>query len=189
MTALSEFIQSIHAVPEKDLNLLMQGFKTKSFKKGEHKVSPGEIERNFFFVKSGVQMYHFEVDGKTNILGFAYPPNFCAVPESFFRQKPAQYYLTCLTDSEFDYLSFERLQKLFDESQPIERLFRKLYESVVIGLINRQIELRSTTIEERFRAFFQRSPHLFQLIPHKHIASYLAIDPTNFSKLFNSVKM
>ncbi len=189
MTTLLEYIQSIHPISKNDLHLLTNGFKVKSFKKGEHIVSPGEIEREFLFVKSGVQMYHFDVDGKVNILGFAYPPNFCAVPESFFRQKPSQYYLTCLTDSELKYLSYEQLQKLFDESQSIERLFRKLYESVIVGLINRQIELRSTTIEERFRAFFQRSHHLFQLIPHKYIASYLAIDPTNFSKLFNSIKM
>jgi CRP-like cAMP-binding protein len=189
MSTLSEFIQSIHAIPDGDLELLTRGLRTKGFRKGEHIVSPGQIERKFFIVKSGVQMYHFETAGKTNILGFAYPPSFCAIPESFLKQKPAQYYLTCLTDSEFDYLSFDQLQKLFDESASIERLFRKLYESVIVGLINRQIELRSTTIEERFKAFFKRSPHLFQLIPHKYIASYLAIDPTNFSKLFNSVKM
>ncbi|WP_407497299.1 hypothetical protein [Elizabethkingia anophelis] len=57
-----------------------------------------------------------------------------------------------------------------------------------IGLINRQIELRSTTIEERFKIFCQRSPHLLQQVPQKYIAAYLAIDPTNFSKLMNSVR-
>jgi CRP-like cAMP-binding protein len=133
-------------------------------------------------------MYYFETNDKINILGFSSPPNFCAIPESFFFQKPAKYYLTCLTDSELDYLTFESLQILFDKSQQIERLFRKLSESVIVGLINRQIEFRSTSIEERFKAFCQRSPHLLQLVPNKYIASYLAIDPTNFSKLYNTVK-
>ena len=133
-------------------------------------------------------MYHSDINNKTNILGFAYPPNFCTIPESFYYQEPAKYYLTCLTDCEIDYLSFEAVQNLFEKSQQIERLFRKLTESILVGQINRQIELRTYTIEERYILFCRRSPHLLQQIPHKYIASYLDINPTNFSKLFNSVK-
>ena len=86
-------------------------------------------------------------------------------------------------------LSFDELQRIFDRSQAIERLFRKMTEAILAGMINRHIELHSLTIEERFRVFCQRSPHLLQLVPHKYIASYLGIDPTNFSKLFNSVRI
>lgn len=188
MSELYEFIKSIHDIGEEEYRLFTKDFKTKEFKKGEHIIKPGQIEKQIFFNRSGVQMFYFDTNDKTNILGFVSTPNFCAIPESFFFQKPAKYYLTCLTDSELDYLSFESLQALFDKSQQIERLFRKLSESVIVGLINRQIELRSTSIEERFKAFCQRSPHLLQLVPHKFIASYLAIDPTNFSKLYNTVK-
>lgn len=188
MPDLYGYIKSLHNISEEDYRLLTKDFKTKKFKKGENIIEPGHIENKIFFVKSGVQMYYFDTNGKTNILGFASPPNFCAIPESFFFQRPAKYYLTCLEASELDYLTYESLQDLFDKSQQIERLFRKLSESVVVGLINRQIELRSTTIEERFKAFCQRSPQLLQLVPHKYIASYLAIDPTNFSKLFNTIR-
>jgi hypothetical protein len=87
-----------------------------------------------------------------------------------------------------DYITFDELQKLFDQSQQIERLFRRITEVVLAGMINRHIELHSMSIEERFKTFCQRSPHLLQLAPHKYIASYLNIDPTNFSKLFNNVK-
>jgi CRP-like cAMP-binding protein len=183
-----EFIKSIHNLSDEDYELFTKDFKTKTFKKGENIIVPGQIENQIFIIRSGVQMYFFDTEGKLNILGFVYPPNFCAIPESFFHQKPAKYYLTCLEDSELDYLTFENLQHLFDKSQQIERLFRKLSETVIVGLINRQIELRSTSIEERFKAFCQRSPHLLQLVPHKYIASYLAIDPTNFSKLYNKVR-
>lgn len=183
-----EFIKSIHNINEDDYLLLTKDFKTKQFKKGESIIVPGQIESQIFFLRSGVLMYHFDTPRKTHILGFSSALDFCAIPESFFFQRPAKYYLTCLVDCELDYLTFENLQNLFDQSQPIERLFRKLSESVVVGLVNRQIELRSTSIEERFKAFCQRSPHLMQLVPHKYIASYLAIDPTNFSKLFNTVR-
>lgn len=188
MSELYEFIKSIHDIGNEEYQLFTKDFIPKEFKKGEDIIKPGQIEKQIFFTRSGVQMYYFDSNDKINILGFVSPPNFCAIPESFFYQNPAKYYLTCLTDSELDYLPFESLQKLFDKSQQIERLFRKLSESVIVGLINRQIELRSTTIEERFKAFCRRSPHLLQQVPNKYIASYLAIDPTNFSKLYNTVK-
>ena len=184
-----EFIKSICNIDETDYRLFINGFKPIQFKKGEHITVPGQIAKKLFLVKSGVQMYHFDAKGKTNVLGFTYFPHFCVILESFLYQKPSKYYLTSIVDSEMEYLPFENLQQLFSISQQIERLFRKILESLSVGLINRQIELRSTSIEERFRLFCQRSPHLLQLVPHKYIAAYLAIDPTNFSKLFNKVKI
>ncbi|MDZ4846345.1 MAG: hypothetical protein SH857_12430 [Chitinophagales bacterium] len=133
-------------------------------------------------------MSYFETDSKIHVIAFTYPPNLCAIPESFSFQLPSKYYLTCLTDSEFQYLTFEELQKLFEQSQQLERLFRRMTEAVLAGIINRHIELHSMTIEERFKIFSQRSPHLLQLVSHKYLASYLSIDATNFSKLFNNVK-
>jgi len=47
----------------------------------------------------------------------------------------------------------------------------------------------STSVEERFRQFAAQSPHLFQLVPHKLLASYLGMHPTNFSKLYNAVRI
>lgn len=174
---------------EPDYALLNQYLKRKSFKKGDYLTVPGQIQKELFFVRAGVQMSFFESDKKTHVIAFTYPPNLCAIPESFSFQKPSKYYLMCLTDTELDYITFEELQLLFDTSQSIERLFRRMTEAVLAGIINRHIELHSMTIEERFRIFCQRSPHLLQLVPHKYIASYLSINPTNFSKLFNQVKI
>jgi hypothetical protein len=41
------------------------------------------------------------------------------------------------------------------------------------------------TIEERFASFLKRNPALINLVPHKYLASYLRIDPSNFSRLLN----
>lgn len=186
---LENYLLSIHQLPVSEIEILIKKLRFKSFRKGDNVVSTGQIQKEIYFVNKGVLMYMFEANGKSNILGFSYPPSFSAIPESFFFQKPAKYHLICLSDCELSYVNYDDLQNLFDRSRQIERLFRKLAESFGVGLINRQIELRSTSIEERFMAFFSRSPHLLQLIPHKYIASYLDIDPTNFSKLFNSIKI
>jgi CRP-like cAMP-binding protein len=134
-------------------------------------------------------MSYFTTDNKTHVMAFTYALCPCVIPESFAFQIPSKYFLTCLSDSDMGYITYEGLQKLFDQSQAIERLFRRMTEWSLAGMINRHIELHSMTIEERYKSFCQRSPHLLQLVPHKYIASYLGIDPTNFSKLFNTVKI
>jgi CRP-like cAMP-binding protein len=184
-----EFFRLFHNIGQPDYELLTSAFKGRKYKKGEIIISEGQIQKDLLFVVRGVQMSYFDAEKKQHVIAFTYPPNLCAIPESFMFQKPSAYYLQCLTDSEFNYISFEELQLLFEKSRDLERLFRKMTEAVLAGLINRHIELHALSIEERYRIFTQRSAFLLQLVPHKFIASYLHIDPTNFSKLFNSVKI
>lgn len=185
---LYEYFQRFHELPGADYELLAGNLKAKSFKKGEYITLIGQTQRELYFVKSGVQMSYFDAEDKTHVLAFTYAPGLCAVPESFHGQTPSRCALKCLADSELDSISFDELQRLFDQSRQIERLFRRMTEAVLAGMISRHIELHSMSIEERYKAFCRRSPHLLQLVPHKYIASYLGINPTNFSKLFNSVR-
>lgn len=168
--------------------MLNEKLKAKSFRKGDCITTIGQVQTELYFIKSGVQMSYFDADDTTHVVAFTYPPNLCAIPDSFQFQTPSKYVLTCLTHSEVDYITFQELQNLFDQSHNIERLFRKMTEAVLSGVLNRHIELHSLSIEERFKTFCRRSPHLLQVVPHKYIASYLNINPTNFSKLFNKVK-
>lgn len=183
-----EYLKLFYDISTKDYDLLAGKLKNRGFKKNDFITVPGQIQKELYFVKSGVQMSFFDAENKIHVIAFTYSPSLCAIPESFSFQMPSKYYLTCLTDSELEYITFDDLQSLFDHSQSIERLFRKMTEAVLAGMINRHIELHSMTIEQRFKIFCQRSPHLLQLVPHKYIASYLGIDATNFSKLFNTVK-
>lgn len=184
-----DYFRLFQDISTADFDLLNKSLKTKTFKKGDFITVPGQTQRELYYVKSGVQMSYFNSGNKTHVMAFTYALCPCLVPESFLFQSPSKYFLICLSDSEMGYITYDRLQKLFDQSQAIERLSRRMTEAAWAGMINRHIELHSMTIEERFKSFCQRSPHLLQFVPHKYIASYLGIDPTNFSKLFNSVKI
>lgn len=182
------YLRMFHPISTEAFELLMTQINTKTFQKGSQLVVPGQIQKEMYFVKSGIQMSHFESEKKTHVIAFTYPPNLCAIPESFSLQKEAPYFLTCLTDSTLDCLSFQKLQWLMDESREIERLFRKMTEFILAGVLQRHLEIHTMSIKSRYLAFCRRSPGLLNTIPHKYIASYLHIDPTNFSKLYNQVK-
>jgi CRP-like cAMP-binding protein len=184
-----QYLKQFYGISITDYDLLTENLNSRSFKKGDFITMPGQVQRDLYFVKSGVQMAYYDSDEKIYVLDFSYSPNLCAIAESFCFQVPSKYYLTCVTDSEFDFLSFESLQKLLDQSHQIERLFRRIAETMLAGLTEIHINLRAMTIEQRYKKFCLKNPEILHLVPHKYIASYLGIDPTNFSKLFNQVKL
>ncbi|MEM1124133.1 MAG: Crp/Fnr family transcriptional regulator [Bacteroidota bacterium] len=151
--------------------------------------APNETQRYWYFVQKGIQKAYYLTDGKPYIMAFTYPPSFTGIPESFFTQQPSKYYLETITDSQFLRISYEQHQQLMQEHREIETLFRKATEYLLVGLLERYYELMALDIESRFKSFVARSPHLLTMVAQKDLAAYLRINPTNFSKLMNSVRI
>lgn len=183
------FLNSFHPISQQEFDAIQTKLNSKTLKRNEDLIISGQVQKHLFFIRSGVQMCHFERSDKIHVIAFTYSPNLCAIPDSFSEQIPSKYCFTCVIESVVDCLSFEDLQLIYSQFPNIETLFRRINDKLLAGLLNLHIEFRSMSIEERFTAFCQRSPHILQKVPHKYIASYLGIDATNFSKLFNSIRI
>ncbi|MEL6534729.1 MAG: cyclic nucleotide-binding domain-containing protein [Bacteroidota bacterium] len=186
---LKEYLSQIHPVAAPILEEYVSHWTQYSLPKKTIMTAPGEVERYMYFVTEGVQKSYHLHEEKQHVIAFTYPPSFSGIPESFLTQTPSRYYLETITESAFLRLSFEKHQALMQEHREIETLFRKAAEFFLVGMVQRHYELMAYDIKTRFKAFAKRSPHLFQLVPHKDLASYLRIDSTNFSKLLNSIRL
>lgn len=182
---LVQFLQNIKSISEETLNSYASEWEFLSKDRMDFVTREGETQRFQYFVLEGVQFSYYLKNGKQYIVAFTYSPSFSGIPESFFLQKPSGLNLQALTDSSFLRISHEAHLRYLSESKDLNALFRVGAEHLLAGLMQRYVELMSCTIEERFQLFMDRSGHLLQLIPHKYIASYLRIDPTNFSKLLS----
>ena len=187
MIELSTFLSQIHPVDHKILNEYISHWSTYSISKKTIMTAPGEMERYWYFVLEGVQKSYYLNGDKEHVIAFTYNPSFSGIPESFFQQEPSKYYLEAITESRFLRISFDKHQQLMREHRQIETLFRIAIEKILFGLLDRYYELMALDIETRFKSFTARSPHLLQMVSQKDLASYLRIDPTNFSKLMNSI--
>lgn len=187
--SLETFLTTIHPVEEGVLRKYVSNWKSSTEPRKTLITAAGETERYLYFVQEGIQKSYYLNNGKEHVIAFTYPPSFSGIPDSFLVQQPSKYYLETITESRFLRLSYEQHQQLMDIYPSIETLFRKALERILIGVLERHYELMAYTIEERFRAFMARSPHMLNMIPHKDLASYMRIDPTNFSKLLSSVKL
>ena len=83
--------------------------------------------------------------------------------------------------------SYADIQSVMRQYCGVEAQIRKGLTAETSGVLERLVELQCYTSEQRFRKLLQRSPHVLQLIPHKYLANYLGMNPTNFSKLMNKI--
>ncbi len=186
---MKDFLNKIHVIDQEILDNYISSWTEYTAPKKTIMTAPEETERYLYFVLDGIQKSYYLNKDKQHIIAFTYPPSFSGIPESFLTQTPSKYFLETITESSFLRLSFEKHQQLMQEHREIETLFRKAAEFLLIGMVQRHYELMAYDINQRFKAFAQRSPHLFSLVAHKDLASYLRIDSTNFSKLFNTIKI
>jgi len=186
---IAQFLQQVHPLPEEVLAEYLTHWTPHHAPRKTLLTSAGQIEKYLYFVQEGFQKSYYLHDGKAHVMAFTYPPSFSGIPESFLTQTPSHYFLETLTDSHFLRINYEKHQEMLTKHRPIETLFRKATEWVLIGMIHRHYEWMALDMESRFRAFAKRSPHLLNQLPHKDIASYLRIDATNFSKLIASVRI
>ena len=186
---LRKYINHIHPIKEDVLNEFLDCWETKPAKKREIVADIGITEKYLHFITKGVQKAYYIANGNQYNIAFSYPYAFTCVPESFLTHQPSLYCWQCVTDSKFLRISYSSFFSFVDQYPEFETLLRKKLISTLNGLGNRYYRLLTLSMEERFRDLMKTSPQLINLVPQKDLANYLKIDPTNFSKLINSIKL
>ncbi|HEY1008875.1 MAG: Crp/Fnr family transcriptional regulator [Daejeonella sp.] len=148
----------------------------------------GEKEKYLYFVLSGVQrIYYRDEEDREATLVFTYAPSFGGVLDAMLLNQKSSYYYEAISRSEFLRAPFEEVERLMGEHKNIDRLIFKGVSFALKGVLERMAELLSCSSEEKFKRLLTRSPHILQHVPHKYLANYLGIDPSNFSKLINKI--
>ncbi|MDX1650888.1 MAG: cyclic nucleotide-binding domain-containing protein [Brumimicrobium sp.] len=149
----------------------------------------GETEKKLYFVCKGVQrIYYIGENGKEATIVLSYPYSFSGVVDSFLLKQPSKYHFESVTGSKFLYATVSEIDNLSRENQQVDEFIKRAVYFAFSGLLERMVDLQCRSSEEKFKTLLKRSPQVLQVVPHKYIANYLGIDPTNFSKLMNSVK-
>ena len=155
-----------------------------SLKKNEFLSSTDEIEKHVYFVINGVQKLCFmDEKGKEHILGFSFDHSLSGDPYSMLTQKRSMFYIKCITNSVFLRIDRNVLFKYIDEYTIFEKWWRRLLEQILIGRLEREVEIISCNAEERFEKLQKRSPRATKLIPQKDLASYLSMSAETYSRL------
>jgi CRP-like cAMP-binding protein len=187
---LKQVLDAVYPVPEADWLAFSGIWKPFSARRKEMITTAGWPEKYLYFVLEGVQrVYYFDDQDREATLVFTYPPSFGGVLDAMMLQQPSRYFYETLTPSVFLRAPYKEVDLLMRERPEIAAVIRIGITNAMAGLLERLVEVQCYSSEDKFRKLLQRSPHILQLVPHKYLASYLGIDPTNFSKLINRVRI
>ena len=190
MAALKQAVNAVHPFTTEEWMHFSERWRMRRESRKQTLTVAGNREQHLYFIVDGVQrVFYLDDQEREATLLFTYAPSFGGIVDSLLQQQPSRFYYETLTPSAFLQLSYSDIQLLLQTMPAMEAFVRKALNASLSGLLQRMVELQCFSSEDKFRQLLRRSPHILQLVPHKYLANYLGINPTNFSKLMNSVRI
>jgi CRP-like cAMP-binding protein len=176
------------------VNILAPAFEAASpivFERQAYLSTPGSFEKHMYWVEKGCFRIFSNEDGHEQTTRFAYSDNVFALLDAFLTDQPTAFFVQALRKTTVRRISWSEFQGLLNPSDPTQRAERyqayaALLENLVLQQMERERDVLSVAPAERYRRVLERSPQLFQEVPHKYIADYLRMTPETLSRIKNS---
>ncbi len=169
---LNRYIQLTKEEETKVLSVLQQ----RSYLKGQYIQQEGDIYRYQTYIESGkVRTFYLDDNGNEHIITFGLKHWWVGDIGSFTSQSPAHFNTQCLEKTKVIQISYEDLEKLYNEVPKIERFFRLIIQKAYAKMSKRIVQNYSLPARERYLLFCEEYPEVVQGVPQYMIASYLGI--------------
>ena len=157
-----------------------------------------ELKRNDFLTASGKSNgdLYFVVEGSLRIfiydesneltIRFGYAGDFITALDAFITNKPSEYNIQALKKCKLKVIDKATYLSFIQNSPSNMELWNSMLLLLLHMHLEREKDILISSPLERYNRVLKRSPHLFQEIPHKYIASYLRMTPETLSRLKKS---
>ena len=156
-------------------------------KRNEFISIPGEVNTNMYFVIDGSLRVFIEDETEEHIIRFGYKNSYITALDSFLKDVPTTFYIQALKKCTLKVISKKNYLKCIDATIENKEIWQQLLNEFVYQQIERENDLIIFSPQKRFERVFKRSPHLFQEIPQKYIASYLRMTPETLSRILKNL--
>lgn len=187
---LANYLQTVFKLSLPSINDFVPNWKYFQAARKTVLTNIGESEKYLYFVLGGVQrIYSLHHDGREATLIFTYAPSFGGVLDAMMTNQHSRFCYETLTPSSFLRIPVTEIKALMQNNVEIPQMVNMGISAALGGVLDRLAEIQLLSSEDKFKQLLSRSPHMLTLVPHKYLANYLGIDPTNFSKLINRIKI
>lgn len=143
---------------------------------------PGTIDTSLFYIVSGSLKITISDNSDEHIIRFGYTNNFITALDSFITEKPSEYAIQAIKKTDLKIISKRDFLAFLDQDDRLQQLWQTLKQQLLLEQMQRKKDLLTSSRRERYLRVLERSPQLFQEIPHKYIASYLRMSPETLSR-------
>lgn len=145
----------------------------------------GSIDTNLYFVESGSLRIFVLDDYEEQTIRFGYKNNLIVSLDSFLTGKPSGLFIQAIKKTVVKVVTKQQIDD-FLKTENNRNLWATILENLVVQQMEREIDILTNSPKERYQRVLQRSPQLFQEIPHRHIANYLRMSAETLSRLKKS---
>jgi CRP-like cAMP-binding protein len=158
----------------------------RKYKKGSNLCSIGEVEKNVYFIISGIIEAGMITKGEEKIMEFVFTNDFSSSFSSLLTEKPSDVYLNCLTDCEVAVISFTKLRESAKTSLGASQFYIRSIEMAYLQRVSKEKDFLTLTAEERYIKLLETRPEIVKQIPVFKIAKYLGIHPDSLRRIRKS---
>lgn len=164
--------------------LLLSKINIRTYLKNQYIVQQGDVCKSVNFIITGcTKTFYMDTEGQEHIVMFSIEDWWTSDLGSFITQKPADFNVQCIENTQLIQFSYDNLEELYIEIPKFERLFRKIVERAFVASQKRIIRNFSLDAKERYKIFKTTYPKIDQRVPQYMIASYLGITKEFLSKI------
>ena len=179
---LKIFLSKYVTLSDPELEDITNKFKSKAVKKNNYLLRQGDTCKDLVFVQKGcLRLYYVKDDIEVSVW-FAFQHSSAIEIYSFISEKPSDYFLQAIEDSEVLFLSKTELNKLYKYQPKMQEMMRNFWEDVILNLINRFTALQKDSAEKRYLDLLNK-PDYLETIPQKYLASFIGVTPTSLSRI------
>lgn len=173
--------QLLQAISERNLWQEDRVYARKELLKNE-----GAVDTNIYWVVDGSLRIFFRDGEDENIIRLGYSGNLITALDSFITEKPSPIIIDTIKKSHIKSVSKKVFMEMINSDIELKNIWTQGLMILVHQQLEREIDILSSSPKDRYFRVLQRSPQLFQEVPHKYIASYLRMTPETLSRIKKS---
>lgn len=184
---LKKFLNQYVSFEPTELDEIVQRFKKHIVKKNEYLLREGYTCKDIVFVQTGCLRLYYILNGVEVSVWFAFKESSAIEIDSFISEKPSNYFIQAIEDSEVFFVPKKDLVKLYTTHPKMQEMMRKFWEDVILNLLERFTALQRDSAEQRYSDLLAK-PNYLQKIPQKYLASFIGVTPSSLSRIRKNIR-
>jgi CRP-like cAMP-binding protein len=160
--------------------------KTTALSRNEYLKVKGSSDTNLYFIEKGTMRIFILDELEEKTIRFGYKGEIIAALDSFISEQPSDLYIQALKATQLKVIRKSTFMNLVESNNENTKLWQTLLGALILQQMEREVDILTSSPIERYKRVQERSPRLFQEIPHKYIAAYLRMTPETLSRIKKS---
>ncbi len=183
LISLSDCLNGYHFLTPESAVKLEQVSKKITAKRNSLLIEQDKIQKNLYFLASGLASVYYETANRQITLDFVSPGGTLISMNSYVHDTPGYENIDLLEDSVVYQIDQKQLFDLYESDIAIANWGRKMAELEFIKAEQRTMSKLFNTAQERYAELLQKYPQYIQRIKLGYIASYLGVSQVTLSRI------